>query len=97
MDFKSLVGDRVSVICKVDRISRNNYLTSDFLLLRDVYFNGDFFRNHLYVKRSKRLEFACKDDVLTFTAIVKTYLDVDDVTQTKLGLCSVRQVHKIVE
>ena len=87
-------GDKVSVVAKVKNIhkSRNNVM---MIVLEDIYINGNYFRDHLYVRRAKRLSCLNEGDFFTATAIVYLYPDIETNRVDKVGLDTFRSV-KIV-
>ena len=96
MDLKSLVGTKVNVLSKVKRISNNDYMVTDYILLEDVYIQGEYWRDHCYIKKSERLEGVSKDDLISFTATLYEYLDSEDVTNMKIGVKEIRSVKKVM-
>jgi len=77
----------MQVVATFNRRSQNNHV-----LLNDVIIDGEFFRDHVWVKNSKRFDRFKKDDQITFTAEFKEYLDSSNVNNTKKGLRHIRFV-----
>ncbi len=75
------------VVATFNRRSQNNHV-----LLDDVFVDDEFFRDHVWVRNSKRFERFKKGDNMTFTAEFKEYIDSSDINKNKLGLRRIRYV-----
>ena len=95
MDFNELVGSSVKVAATVEKIVVDNHTNLEMILLKDVYINGTFFRNHAWLKMTKRLSVLGFKDHFTATASLIHYYDVDTNRKDKLGFKSFRSVCKI--
>lgn len=95
MDFKALVDSNVEVTAEVEKIVRSKHSNSDMILLKDVYINDNFFRDHAWIKMTKRLSVLVVGDKFTATATVIKYYDLETNREEKLGLRSFRNVRKI--
>lgn len=98
------VGSRVSISAKVTQVFVDR-LNEERVVLEDVYVDGKYFKDHSWVKMSKRLENAQtsqnprkvkKGDIISATAEVSEYLNGSSMADRKLGLKTFRHV-RIVE
>ena len=94
IDFKELVGSRVGVVARVVRINRNDRVMVDYVLIKAVYVNGKFFRDHNFIKYSRRLKGIKKGDIISFTSKLEEYIDSENITKKKIGFKSIRSVVK---
>lgn len=92
MEFDALVGSSVQVTAVVDRIVEVSHSNIEMILLKDVYLNDEFFRNHSWTKMAKRLSSVDAGDKFTATATLINYFSSDNIYKDKLGLKSFRNV-----
>lgn len=92
MDFEALVDSSVEVIAEVEKIVRSKHSNSEMILLKDIYVNGEYFRDHAWIKMTKRLSVLVVGDKFTATATVMKYYDLETNREEKLGLKSFRSV-----
>ena len=57
VDFSELVGSSVEVTATVEAMVVLSHSNSEGILLYDVYVNGSYFRDHTFVKKTKRFEY----------------------------------------
>ena len=90
------INDQVIIQATYNKCSNRDYTVINHVLLCDVHVNGVFFRDHVWVKKSKQLcdEKFNKGDKLCCTAIVCEYINVDDAKKPKIGFRHVRCVMK---
>lgn len=94
MDINDLVDKSVKVTAEVEKIVRSNHSNDEMILLKDVHINDTFFRNHAWVKMTKRLSVLVTGDKFTANATVMKYYDLETNREEKLGLRSFRSVRK---
>ena len=97
VEFKDLVGEKVSMTAKVARINRSNHMVDDYMLLHNVYVNGQYFRDHSFVKLKRRLSVLKYGDLFAATAEMYEYIDFDDLEKKKIGLRNFRSIFKLTE
>lgn len=90
--LSTLVGTSVSVSAVVDKIVVDTASNSRMIILKDVYVNEVFFRDHSWIKVTKRLSWLKVGDSFDATATLIEYMDVDDFKNKKLGVKSFRNV-----
>ncbi len=95
MDFKSLVNQRVEISARVQSIGTTSSSNVDMVVLGKVYINGVFFRDHSYIKMTKRLKDIRVGDNITATAKLIEYISVDTNKKDKLGFRTLRNVQVI--
>lgn len=84
--FKAVVGKN----------SFDRHFGTDRIVLTNLTLNDEPFRDHCWTKFTKRLRNVRYGDVIEFTADKVIYPDSQDVTSTKVGIRSLRNV-KILE
>ena len=92
VDLNALVGSKVNVVAKVGKVFHYDRHDNDKIILKDIYLDGIFWRNHAYIKSTKRLKHLCKGDVFAATAEPYLYIDVDTNRCDKIGLSGFRSV-----
>ncbi len=95
MDFSELVGSSVEVTATVEAIVMSRHSNSELVLLYDVYVNGSFFRDHTFVKKTKRLSVLNTGDKFGANATLIDYHCSSSGKLDKLGLKSFRSVYII--
>ncbi len=90
-----LVGNSVQVRAMVEKIAVSRHSNSEVLLLKDIYVNGSYFRDHTFTKRTKRLNKLEEGDTFTATATLIEYHCSTSGKLDKLGLKSFRSVNII--
>jgi hypothetical protein len=90
-------GDKVFVVATIDKIVHRQDFGRDMILLENVYVNGEFFRDHSWIKMIKRFAFFKSGDTFTANATVYEYIDPDNIEQKKIGIKSLRRVYEISE
>lgn len=90
MDFNSLVDSKVQVAAKVQNIINSDRNGVTRIVLCDVYVNGSYFRDHTWIKSTKRLDKLSAGDKFTATAILHKYPSVNN--SDKFGLKTIRSV-----
>ncbi len=88
MDFKPLINIRVNIVATVTKIS-NDKRNSDVVLFKNIYVNGEFFRDHHWLRKTRRLRIVSEGDTITATAILIEYVGIEG---SKLGLESCRSI-----
>ena len=88
MDFKPLINTSVNIVATVTKIS-NDKRNNDMVLFEDIYVNGEFFRDHHWLKKTRRLNIVSEGDAITATATLIEYVGIEG---TKLGLKSCRSI-----
>jgi len=78
------------VTATLKRVSQHNHI-----LIQDVYLEGVFFRDHVWLRHNKRLDSFHPGDRITFTAKLKNYIDSSDINKTKVGLRGIRNVQVV--
>ncbi len=73
MDFKPLINTKVNIVAKVTKIS-NDKTNNDRVLFEDIYVNGEFFRDHHWLKRTRRLNVVSEGDTITAIATLIEYI-----------------------
>lgn len=70
------------------------YTFCGFTLFVEVYCDGKFFRDHCWVKFSKRLKKygLKKGDIISFSAKQEKYIDVNTLEVSKIGLRHLRNI-----
>lgn len=95
-----VVGSRVSVVAKVTKVFIDK-LKVERVVLEDIYINGEYFKDHSWIKMSKRLENAQTSkkprkvktgDIISATAEISEYLNGSCTADRKLGLKTFRHV-----
>ena len=76
MDFKPLINTKVNIVAKVTKIS-NDKTNNDRVLFEDIYVNGEFFRDHHWLKRTRRLNVVSEGDTITTTATLIEYIGIE--------------------
>ncbi len=95
MDFSELVGSSVEVTATVEAIVMSRHTNSELVLLYEVYVNGSFFRDHTFVKKTKRLSVLNTGDKFGANATLIDYHCSSSGKLDKLGLKSFRSVYII--
>ena len=95
MDFKSLVDGSVQVDATVEAIVVSRQLNSEMVLLNDIYVNGSYFRDHTFVKKTKRLSILHVGDKFSANATLIDYHCSTSGKLDKLGLKSFRSIYII--
>ncbi len=88
MDFKPLINTSVNIVATIAKIS-NDKRNNDVVLFENIYVNGEFFRDHHWLKKTRRLNIVSEGDAITATATLIEYLGIEG---TKLGLKSCRSI-----
>ena len=71
-------------------------MKGNHVVLKDVHVNGEYFRDHAWIKPNKRIVTSLKrGDMFTATAVLHEYLDSSDVTKTKTGLKHIRNIQEL--
>ena len=96
IEFKDLVGAKVTITAKVARFNRSKHKVVDYILLHNIYINGDHFRDHAYVELKRRLSVLKYGDYFTATAEIYEYIDSNDLRKKKIGLRGFRSISKIL-
>ncbi|MDY0138260.1 MAG: hypothetical protein RBR50_01050 [Candidatus Izemoplasmatales bacterium] len=91
-DFKSLVDGRVQIVATVHSYHKESFSNVDRALLQDVFVNGQYFRDHVWVRKSKRFK-----DIGSGTVINAfcTLVEYRGENEKKLGLRHLRGVKVI--
>ena len=84
----------MEVSAKVDRFITDR-MGVDRVVLSNIYVDGKFFRDHAWVKSSRRFKRLKAGDMFTATAEVYDYIDVDTNKATKKGLRHFRHIKKL--
>ena len=92
IDFKALVGTSVQVEFTVEKIVVSGHSGDEMILVNDVYVNGEFFRDHSWIKMTKRLSVVSAGDKVSSTAILMDYFDTNTNKKYKVGFRSFRNV-----
>ena len=79
------------MLCKMG-MSVNDKTNTDRIVLEDVYIDGEFFRDHVWVPRSKRFEGINEGDVITATVKLQNYPDPETNRMTKVGIKHIRNL-----
>ena len=95
-EFKDLVGKKVVVTAKVARINDTKYMTEDYMLLHNVYVNGEYFRDHCFIVLKRRLSVLEYGDYFSASAEMYEYIDSNDLAKKKIGLRGFRSISKIL-
>ena len=92
--MKEYVGKRVKIIAKVHGIIYRDKNGVGRLILEDIIVNGTYEKDHGWVKLTKSFTNAgiVTGDIFTATALVYEYMDINDITKTKLGFKTIRAV-----
>jgi len=85
-------GSRVEVSANVVRLSDPQHLIGEYLLLKDIYINDEYWRDHAFVKRSRRLRLLNLGDFFNATCKIKHYLDSENINKIKIGLTEFRNI-----
>ncbi len=93
VDFKSLVGSSVQATATVEAIVMSRHSNSELVLLYDVYVNGSYFRDHVFVKKTKRLSVLKTGYKFCANATLIDYHCSTSGKLDKLGLRSFRSVY----
>ena len=96
MDFKTLVGSKVKVTARIHNIGIDRTSNNKMIVLEDVYVNEVYFRDHAWVRYTKRFRMLHKDDIFTAAAVLINYNYSNDTKLDKFGLKSFRSV-RVVE
>ena len=89
MDFRSLVDSSVQVEATMITLSVVATANTEKLLIKEVYVNGEYFRDHVWIKNTKKLKVLSKGDKFTATATLIEYASIDG---KKFGLRSFKSV-----
>jgi len=89
-------GSRVGVSASVVRLSDPQHLIGDYLLLKDIHINGKYWRDHSFVKRSRRLRLLNLGDSFNATCKIKHYLDSENINNIKIGLTEFRNIKTLI-
>lgn len=92
-DFKGLVGSRVQIIATVHSFHKESFSNVDRVLLQDIFVNGQYFRDHVWVRKSKRFKGISSGSVINAFG---TLVEYRGEKGKKLGLRHLRAV-KILE
>ena len=92
--WKFTKGQNMVVSAKVERFITDR-LGVDRVVLSNIYVDGKFFRDHAWIKSSKRFNRIKVGDVFTATAEMYDYIDVDTNKATKKGLRHFRNIVKM--
>ena len=95
VDLDELVGSSVKVTAIVETIVMSKHSNSELVLLYDVYVNGSYFRDHTFVKKTKRLSVLNTGDKFGANATLIDYHCSTSGKLDKLGLKSFRSVYII--
>ena len=95
MDFIELVGSSVEVTATVEAIVMSKQANRELVLLYDVYVNGSYFRDHTFIKKTKRLSALNTGDKFGGKATLIDYHCSSSGKLDKLGLKSFRSVYII--
>ena len=85
-------GQKVTISAQYSGCRVDHKTGLEYLVFEDVWVDGTFFRNHSWIKQSSRLKNLKTGERYSFTAIVRNYLDADDVTRGKIGFGHIRSV-----
>ena len=91
MDFRELVGSNIHITALVKKIVVDRTSNVEMILLNDVYINGEYFRNHAWVKMTKRLSSVSAGVNISASAKLIEYFGCDGKGD-KLGFRSIRSV-----
>lgn len=85
---------RVNVVCTYKFTRPNAVQQRDFILVQDVYIDGDKLRDHAWLKKTKRLSsHTLRDgDTLCFTAKIRKYYCIDTLKKDKIGFRHIRNI-----
>ena len=95
VDLDELVGNSVQITAIVEAIVMSRHTNSELVLLYDVYVNGSYFRDHAFVKKTKRLSVLNTGDKFGAKATLIDYHCSNSGKLDKLGLKSFRSVYII--
>ena len=95
VDLDELVGNSVQVTAIVEKIVLSRHSNSEMILLSDVYVNNSYFKDHSWVKRTKRLSVLSDGDKISANATLVNYHCSNSGKRDKLGLKSFRSVYII--
>ncbi len=95
MDFKPLVGSNVGISARVQSIGVDRHSNVKMVVLGQVWIGADYFRDHVYIKMTKRLKDIRVGDNITATAKLIEYISVDTNKKDKLGFRTLRNVQVI--
>lgn len=101
---KLVVGSRVLISAIVTKIGKARD-GNDAVLIEDVHVNGEYYKDHAWIKMSKRLQYPGGidepplkvGDKIKSTAEVYEYLDGSSVSDMKIGFKTFRSVRIIGE
>lgn len=96
IEFKDLIGKKITVTAKVARINGGKHMIENYILLHNVYVNEEYFRDHCYITLKRRLSVLKYGDYFTATAEMYEYIDSNDLTKKKIGLRGFRSISKIL-
>jgi len=91
-NFNDLFGERVHITATVDKFIYNRQICSRQVILVDIYINGHYFRDHLYITMNKRFNDIKDGSRIEATAFLKYYYDVDTNKLNKIGFERIRNV-----
>ena len=91
-NFNNLFGERVHITAIVDKFIYNSQIDLKQIILGDIYINGHYFRDHLYITMNKRFNDLKEGSRIKATAFLKYYYDVDTNKLDKIGFERIRNV-----
>jgi len=92
MDFEKLLGSSVEVSAVIENITLNKNTNNEMIVLANVHVNGEYFRDHSWIKMTKRLSKVSIGDKISATATLINYIDSSSIKNSKYGLKSFRNV-----
>jgi hypothetical protein len=81
----------MKMLCKIGA-SVNDKTNTDRVVLEDIYIDGKFFRDHVWVHKSKRFSGVKKGDVISATVKLENYHDPKTNRPTKVGIKHIRNL-----
>ena len=92
VDFNDLFGEQVHIEATIDRFIYNRQIDLKQVILGNIYINGHYFRDHLYITMNKRFNDAKEGSRIKATAFLKYYYDVETNKLSKIGFERIRSV-----
>ncbi len=94
--MNKLINSRVNIVAIVDRITGDMNGVGR-IVLKDLHVNGEYAKDHAWIKMTKAFRGIKTGDMFTATALVYEYMDSSDINRAKTGLKTIRSVQKIAE
>jgi hypothetical protein len=95
INFKELEDKTFQLTAYFERLQGYTYTSEKKILIRNIYINGLFFRDHAFIHMTKYLDILRQGDTFSAQAKMEYYFNPDTNMKDKVGLKRFRKIEVI--